>query len=589
MNLLREHNQFWFWTARIIRQFMRVRPGATALVIASTGIASVTKLLALFMPLKVILLAGSPGVPRYFPFIAPDQKIHWIIGLTIGAFIAYGLTLALEAVAARWSRDAGREILQGANQMSLHAMQEEQVKQAFGDFSGVIAAVLFATLGALLLAWINPALLVFLVTALLALFALTTWVLRGDAVPPPAIKAWVEKHTSPYLSLLSSLTFLGGFLVILAPFVLGEGGNTLLALLGIILTRQMLSSLKRMTKDAISLQATRNRIDAFVFRRVNLRDDEQKAAAATLHSVFAKNRRQLRSRDELNQAMPPKGELKVYWADSSLSGAKTLHLVEHDTHGHPTRRFQQQIFPPRQADQLDNETFLFQHVARERLKAPEVYGRFEEADFRCQICAYGDGAPVGAKEWPEIRNTLLDQVWSYVPTKNLVRSYRNSRPLLYERLTPALSKRLEIATDSPEEEELLSRWLEHLPVIQEKLKEQPLALHNPDLNRMNVVSTGNDHLIMAWGRWSLEPLGAAMFLAGLSGEGEARLEALRPLRPDVRNRDWAGDLQLAALCQQWERQMNSEQYKAALQTMTAVLAQTQMANNREAEMRTASM
>ena len=588
MNLLREHNQFWLWTARIIRRFMRVRPGATVLVIASTGIASMTKLLAFFLPLKVILLAGSPGVPRYFPFIAPDEKIHWIIGLTVGAFIAYGLTLTLEAMAARWSRDAGREILQGANQMSLHAMQQDHIKDAFADFSGVIAAVLFVTLGALLLAWINPALLTFLVIAILLQFGLTAWLLRGDTVPLPPIKAWVEQRTRQYLTLLSSLTFLGGFLVILAPFVLGEGGNILLALLGIILSRQMLSSLTGMTKDAVTLQAARNRIDAFVFRRVNLREDEQNATATTLHSLFARERRQSRSREELASVTPLQDELNVYWADSSLSGAKTLNLVEQDAQGNSTRHFQQQVFPPRQGDQLDNETFLFHHVSREKLQAPEKFVQFEEADFRCQICAYGDGTSVTAKDWPQVRDSLLHQIWSYQPTKALVRSYRNSRPLLHERLTHTLSKRLEIATDTAEEAELLVRWQQELLSIQEKLGGQPLALHNPDLNRMNVIRAGEDHLVMAWGRWSLEPVGAAIFLAGLSSEGATHVEALRSLRPDLAERSWENDLQLGALSQQLEQQINREQYKAALKTMQAVLANHRRAQGNETPVRAAS-
>ena len=553
---------------------MRVRPGATVLVIASTGIASITKLLALFLPLKVILLAGSPGVPRYFPFIAPDVKASWIIGLTFGAFIAYGVTLTLEAFAARWSRDAGREILQGANQITLHAMQGDQVKQAFADFAGLIAAVLFVTLGALLLAWINPPLLIFLGIAVLVQFGFTAWLLRGDAVPPPAIKAWIEQRTGQYLSLLSSLTFLGGFLVILAPFALAQGGNILLALLAIILSRRMLSNLAEMTKDAIALQSARNRIDAFVFRRVNLREDQQNATAATLHSLFAAGRRQSRSREELARGTHLNGELVVNWADSSLSGAKTLNLVERDAHGQSIRHFQQQIFPPRQADQLDNETFLFQHLARQRLKAPQIFATFEEANFRCQICAHGDGTPVPAKNWPEVRDSLLHQIWSYQPTKALVRSYRGSRPLLHERLTHTFSKRLEIATDTAEERELLTRWLEDLPVIQERLGQQPIALHNPDLNRMNVIRAGEDYLVMAWGRWVLEPLGAAIFLAGLSRDGATHVETLRAIRPALYERSWNGDLQLAALCQQLEQQLNREQYKAALGTMKAVLANT---------------
>ena len=588
MNLLREHNKFWLWTARVIRQFMRVRPGATVLVIASTGIASITKLLAFLLPLKIILLAGSPGVPRYFPFIAPDEKIHWIIGLTIGAFIAYGLTLTLEALAARWSRDAGRGILQGANQMTLHAMQDDQVKRAFADFSGVVAVVLFVALGGLLLAWLNPALIIFLVTAVLVQFGLTAWLVRGDSVPAPAMKAWIEQRTGQYLSLLSSLTFLGGFLVILAPFVLGEGGNILLALLGIILSRQMLSKLTGMTKDAASLLAARHRIDPLIFSGIQLQNDKQKRIAASLHSVFSKERRQKRSYSELGRTVPLEGELQVSWADSALPRAKTLNLVEQDADGRSVRHFQQQVFPPSQTDQLKNEEFLFRHVKRERLKAPRIYVQFEEADFRCQICAHGDGTPGAAKDWPQVRDSLLHQIWSYQPTKALVRSYRGSRPLLHERLTHALSRRLEIATDTNEEAELLALWEEELRSIQERLAKQPLALHNPDFNRMNVIRFGEDHLVMAWGRWSLEPIGSAIFLAGLSSEGATHVEPLRSLRPDLAGRKWENDLELGALCQQLEQQINREQYKAALETMKAALADHRRAQGNETPVRAAS-
>jgi len=588
MNLLREHNKFWLWTARVIRQFMRVRPGATVLVIASTGIASITKLLAFLLPLKIILLAGSPGVPRYFPFIAPDEKIHWIIGLTIGAFIAYGLTLTLEALAARWSRDAGREILQGANQMTLHAMQDDQVKRAFADFSGVVAAVLFVALGGLLLAWLNPALIIFLVTAVLVQFGLTAWLVRGDSVPAPAMKAWIEQRTGQYLSLLSSLTFLGGFLVILAPFVLGEGGNILLALLGIILSRQMLSKLTGMTKDAASLQAARHRVDPLIFSGIQLQNDKQKRIAASLHSVFSKERRQKRSYSELGRTVPLEGELQVSWADSALPRAKTLNLVEQDADGRSIRHFQQQVFPPSQTDQLKNEEFLFRHVKRERLKAPRIYVQFEEADFRCQICAHGDGTPVAAKDWPQVRDSLLHQIWSYQPTKALVRSYRGSRPLLHERLTHAFSRRLEIATDTNEEAELLALWEEELRSIQERLAKQPLALHNPDFNRMNVVRFGEGHLVMAWGRWSLEPIGSAIFLAGLSSEGATHVEPLRSLRPDLAGRKWENDLELGALCQQLEQQINREQYEAALETMKTLLAGHRRARGNETPVRAAS-
>jgi hypothetical protein len=117
---------------------------------------------------------------------------------------------------------------------------------------------------------------------------------------------------------------------------------------------------------------------------------------------------------------------------------------------------------------------------------------------------------------------------------------------------------------------------------------QPLALHNPDLNRANVVRAGEGHLIMAWGRWVLEPLGAAMLLSGASGQGAQHLEALRPLRADLRERAWDGDLRLAALCQQLEQQINRENYKAALGMIKAIQAHRAAANDSVTPVRAAS-
>lgn len=585
MNLLRESHQFWYWTARILRQFLRARPGATLLVIGSTATARITRILAFFLPLKVILLAGNPGVPRYFPFISPDEKTAWIIGLTVGAFVAYGLTLLLQAVSERWSRDAGRDILQGANQISLHARQEDEAKSAFADFSGVAASVVFVGLAAVALYWLNPPLLGFLASAVLLIYLFSAWALRSEAIPPPRLKTWIGESTKAYLGIAGTLTFFGAFLVILAPFLLGHSGNILIAILSILLTQQILGNLSRMAKTAASLQTSRSRIDPLIYPSVQLTTPDERGVALTLRALFAKERRQTESVATLARATPLAGPVSVGWQDSTLAGAKTLHLIEHDRENRPIRHFQQQIFPPRQIDQLENEAFLFQNVPRKRLLAPHAFIAFEEADFRCQICAYGDGICVPAKEWNAVRDQLLRHIWSYRPNQALVRSYRGSRALLHQRLTEGLYQRLGIAIDTPEENALLARWRDELPQLRLLVQKQPRVLHNPDLNPGNVARDGDGHLIMAWGRWTLEPLGAAMFLSGVYPKGSELLESLHPLRPDFQKRHWEGDLQIAALCQKLEQQINREQYKAALQTIGDVLAQSQVTNNSDIEVR----
>ena len=572
MNLLREHNEFWYWSARVMRQFMRVRPGAALVVIAATGVARVTKLLAFFLPLKVILLAGSDGVPRYFPFIDPGQKPDWIIGLSIGAFVAYGLTLYLEALAARYSEGAGKDVLLGANQMSVHAKEDVQAKEAFADFSEIMAAIGFVGLGALVLAWVNPVLLVFLIAATLLTFAFSGWLLWGDAVPRPRMKRWLVENKGMYLAVASSLVFFGGFLVILYPFLRGEPGNILLALLGIVLSKQMLSNLSGIAATACALKLRRPAIDALIFRNVHLLKDVPKPHDATLQSLFTKAQREWRGRAALSRVLSLEGEVQANWIDSPLRGIKTLMLVELNARGEPQRYFQQQVAPPQYCDQLTNETYLFNHISRERLKAPAQITQFRVEEFQCQILDFGTGRTISPKAWPKIKRELLTTILAVKPPKALVTSYRRTRPTLAERLTDTLMGRLEVAVDTPAEAEWLRQWRDTLPDLRAELKKQPLTVYNPDLGPGNVVRDGDDYRVMAWGRWVLEPLGATLQMAGCAKNGPVYVEALREHRSDFRHRTWQGDLELGAHCRALELAMQRGQYKRGLSLIERILA-----------------
>jgi hypothetical protein len=86
--------------------------------------------LAFLLPLKVILLAGSEGVPKYFrPLIAePAHREYWIIGLAVATVTFYLLALVLDAVSSRLSSSGGIEILQCANEMTIMNDQENRIQ-----------------------------------------------------------------------------------------------------------------------------------------------------------------------------------------------------------------------------------------------------------------------------------------------------------------------------------------------------------------------------------------------------------------------------------------------------------------------------
>ena len=254
-------------------------------------------------------------------------------------------------------------------------------------------------------------------------------------------------------------------------------------------------------------------------------------------------------------------------------------LVELNARGEPQRYFQQQIAPPQYCDQLTNETYLLSHISRERLKAPAQITQFRVEEFQCQILDFGTGRTISRKAWPKIKRELLTTILAVNPPKALVTSYRRTRPTLAERLTDTFMGRLEVAVDTPAEAEWLRQWRDTLPDLRAELKEQPLTVYNPDLVPANVVRDGDDYRVMAWGRWVLEPLGAALQMAGCAKDGPGYLVALREHRSDLRHRAWQGNLELGAHCQALELAMQRGQYKRALSLIERILTAREMSRD----------
>lgn len=569
MNLVRETRSFWAWLYAVMRAFLAIRPVSTLTVVAASGIARVTNLLAFFLPLKAILLAGSPGIPRYFPFIDPDQKVVWIVGLAAAALVSYALTLAFDFLARRLSEGASSEVIQGANELVVLDDQETVAQRYYAAFCQICANLLFVVLGAAALAVLSPWLLLVLSALVVGQYLSSAWALSGDDVNPGPMKLYLEERSGSYLQILSSANFLAGFVVLLVPFLAGAGGNILIAILAVIVLRQLLTSLTAIATDATRLVKDRHRIDALVFREARLEKPEQRTSR-NLREVFSKTSRQGRGA-ELLSAAGVQGRVDARWQDSSNPGIKTLLLVvDGGAEGHE-RCFQQQIFSKGSLHQLHNEEHLFRYVPRGRLHAPEVLIRFSEGPFECQICRYGAGRTIPEKEWRAWKLNILENAWAQQPPAALLSAYVASRPLLHQRLGDELVERLAVAVDTEEEAQTLDNLCSAMPHVRERLQALPLYVYNPDLAPANTVLAGDDVLVMHWGRWSLEPLGAGRRDQSEQGRLIELLPRLRSLRSDLGTLD-ADDIRFAGLCQRLEFQIQGELYKGALQTAGEILS-----------------
>ena len=92
-SLLRDYRRQLF---ELSRRMLRCAPVAFLLAIPTVAVNQVSFILSMMLPLKVIILIGSDGIPRFLRFLMTEQsKQQWIVylfGLSVAFFLLYLLT-----------------------------------------------------------------------------------------------------------------------------------------------------------------------------------------------------------------------------------------------------------------------------------------------------------------------------------------------------------------------------------------------------------------------------------------------------------------------------------------------------------------
>lgn len=563
------------WIVRVLVQFFAVSRATTWLAIACLLAARVTRMLAFLLPLKVILLAGSEGVPRYFQFLfSPESKDIGIVILSAGAVAAYSLTVLLQASSKRLAERGGGDLLAASGVMSVVAGQREQMQGFYARFAGLGAAMLFALAALVVLAALNWALALFVLAVLCAFHLLTAWALRGvTALNRTRLSDFITENLGGYLGVLSAVGFLSSFLIILYPFIRSMNGNILVAIVSFILVRQFFSVMTGSVRDIVTLTRQRALIDALVFPDrpfgpVEARDHR------TLRELFARYERERLAAAELSGLARPGQELSIRWRDPAIAGTAEFDIWLQGGDA-PARHFRKRAFPPRLRHMAENEDLLFSHIDRKTVLAPPLAGRFFHGEHECLVWETGAGEPPTGKRWREFEDDFLARLWACEPPAALVKVYASSHKFLHQRLTDDFVKRMDIAVDTDEDATVLERFRAALPSVCETLAAIPLRLVNPDLRSDNVVARqdGTFH-VLGWGRWAIEPGGAGRAnLPAAEDRLAAILEQARTVNPAaVPTSLGPCQLLLAQHCSLLERAILRGEMKRSLSTAATLLS-----------------
>lgn len=559
-----------FWLARCLGVFWRIQPRTTALTIGATVFARFTSLAALLLPLKALLLAGSGG-GRYFVITDPDTKLVVIFGLLITAVAFYFVTRFLRALSGRLSEAGSLEVMNEANQLALVGDQSLVGRRHFTNITNLCANLIFVALALTVIGLINPLLIVGLAVLFAIQYRFTAFMLAHHGRAPNQLAIRIREKPQDYLQELYQINFWLGFLFILTPFLIGDGGHILLAILSFLLLRQALGALVKAIGSAISLADQKHLIDAFISPSHQWQRHEP-VTGRNLRSLFEKEAHLTKLESALAGHFETPRPITVRWKDSLLGGVSTFVLTFRSGPSGPY--YQEQVFAPYRAHWVKNEDVLFTHIRRDLLNAPVVLKHFTHGPFQCRLCDYGLGIPPSDAAWNARFAELLEQVWSIEPPDRLVHAFRTSHAFRHDRLTPEFIGRLALAVGSEKEAATLRAFDAVLPTVRVALSEIPLHVSNPDMFRSNTaVRSDGGVSVMIWGRWSLEPIG--VYLPRGPHRTKAKLSAMlarvRQRRPDISEMLSPDHLLLAAACRQLEEEVTDANYEAALRALPAIL------------------
>ncbi len=506
MNLFRNTGDFLKWYGAVLATYLRARPLTTITLLLCAVGSRITRMLSRLLPLKVILLAGSEGVPSYFaPFLAPDQKVIGLIILTVAAILCYGADFFLDSITMKLSESGSRHVAKGANEIVL----ADQLRQAQSGYSRVMeltANLVFACVGFGVIATADLWLVAFLLGFFAAIYLFTAWALRGNVYAQHRPLAhFIRTNLKSYLETLSIISFIVAFLFIVAPFVTGSPANVLVAMIAITFLRRTLGSVTSAAKSATSLISRVHEVNALIFRNHHVQRPE-KADQRTLRETFSGEGRlkaisaDLRSKDQSLR------DVSSTWRDK-IGGVQAFSVRAQMANG-AQKAFMARIFPEDQLKKLDNEEFLLANVSAQALQTPKNLGRLEQLPFTLNLWEVGPHArELTKEEWRLAQPTLIEQFWSYVPPRELVTAYRLSHSLLHERVTDALIQRVSLAIDGAAATEIFKTFNANFQSYRERIARVPLFIWNTSLAPAILMVDQGRYLMLDWTAWRLEPIG----------------------------------------------------------------------------------
>lgn len=553
------------WYLGMARALVRNRPGTTSLIIATSLIARVSQTVAFVLPLKVIILLGTPRVPAYIPDAMADLGRSPLIAALAGiALCFYLIHLVLGRFSEKRIQEQAEYLHESAGKLAAIPNQDQSARQAYAKCIASITGISFVALAGFGVGLLYPTLLL----VLLSFFAAAggTYLLAG--------RLGVPLTPAGFLDVAASLGFLSAFSFIVLDFLLKLAPPPLIfALIGFVLSRQLLTSASSALKQISSLWLQRSRIEALFFDGQFLRTGEGDREQRYWQNLAPRNR---------DQWIPPIVEhaldttvtgIETRWIPSGVRGIVTLEVVAAVSGSTGSRpRILLKVFQARRDTLAQREAAVLTEGDVANLCPPWIHqGALQDGPLHAFLIS--DAEPAGESGRSHAVKSFRQRLMAHPLPSHFIHKYARTHPFIWERVHGGMLERLRVAaTDA--EQEVLTHLQELLAEIHALIRALPLQLVIPSLSAHHLFGFENGIRTANWTDWRIEPLGSHWPVRRQDDVHDliTSVDQTRAERPDVKRVPMESAL-MSAYLSAFEKAYDAQDFRLAIDMARAMLTE----------------
>jgi len=558
------------WQLSLFKKVFIVSLGHITLAIGISITARIARLLSVLLPLKAILVAGSDHVPSYILSVFPNAEIGTVVViLCIFSVIFYMVYLLSEQV--------NRKIIyQGARRIVLRVSKISTELNVFDQTFSQLQLIVKSQSSLIFVLLLSMVLLTFygkLVIILLCIIIVPWMFIMIHARNRPAVFNWLYQNRKPALERSIFVAIMATFFIIVIDTLHGELSSVILAVIAFILSRQVLNSVAEYIKLTITLQSQQNKINNLFFHSAkpfskittrNLQhwpdltpDDAKQVCCCALQDVG------------ITECMG----IKATWREGNIYNTISfdVNLNRNDDGG--KNDFLVKLYNNKLLSVAAHEVRLLKHIQHISLPSPKLLGQVNPEGYDC-IVMECPGRPVErVAEYTENLLGLLTDIWSIRIPRKLSDSFMRSISIGIHALNEETIKNLLILATDQQQQEDLQAFIKSFQKIMDVVISLPLALYNPEIS-MNTVAVRSDGRLNAthWGRWSVEPIGTALWNTDHYSDDEIEnsLSLVSNVRPEC-GKLLPDQLRLAGHIYRFWKYSSLQKYSVAMKTVPLIL------------------